>query len=156
MSRYILQQSTTRPLWWILTDTETNVSCEFEEGKFEETQKFTPIADVQDYDISELPEIARQITDWLFENHYEIIYDSPTKIKERYRRSVGNELRQAREDAGYTLRDVARMTGIAHNHISRIEQGRYNVTLDTLALIAHALDMEIGICFPPDGALPED
>lgn len=156
MSRYILQQSTTRPLWWILTDTDTNVSCEFEEGRFKESQKFTPINDVKDYDVSKLPEIVRLMTDWLFENHYEIIYDSPTKIKESYRESIGTELRHARECAGYTLRDVARMTGIAHNHISRIEQGRYNVTLDTLALIAHALDMEIGLFYPPDGDFAEE
>lgn len=156
MARYLLQKSTSKPLGWILTDTEENVTCEFEEGKFNETQKFTPINDTKDYDISKLPEIVRLMSDWLAENHYEIIFDSPTRIKEEYRRSIGIELRHARECAGYTLRDVARMTGIAFNHISRIEQGKYNVTLDTLALIAHALDMEIGLFYPPDGAFPEE
>ena len=38
------------------------------------------------------------------------------------------------------------MTGIAFNHIGRIEKGQYNVTLDTLALLADALGMEIGLC----------
>lgn len=42
-------------------------------------------------------------------------------------------------------RHLAELTGIAHNHISRIEQGRYNVNLDTLAVIADALGLKPAI-----------
>ena len=34
-------------------------------------------------------------------------------------------------------------TGIAYNHIGRIERGKYNVTIDTLAVIANALGVRI-------------
>lgn len=39
----------------------------------------------------------------------------------------------------------SKQTGIAFQHISRVEQGKYNVTIDTLALISHQLGIEIKI-----------
>lgn len=128
---------------WVLTDTEMQIVCKFKEGEFNDFRQFTPLEDGQD--VINLARAVREMTDWLAENHYKILCSSPTLIKEQARKSLGEEIRNAREDAGFTLRDVAKMTGIAFNHISRIEQGKYNVTLDTLALIADALGMEIGL-----------
>lgn len=53
------------------------------------------------------------------------------------------QLRTAREAKGYTLRCLEKLTEIANNHIARIEGGRYNVTLDTIAILAAALDAEV-------------
>ncbi len=132
-------------MWWVLTDTEAGIVCRFKEGAFNESQHFTPLDDDGVYDVAALPGIVAAMSDWLAENHYEIVFSSPTEIKRRVRKDLGEEIRDARVDAGYTLRDLAKMTGIAFNHISRIEQGQYNVTLDTLALIADALGMQIGL-----------
>ena len=145
MSRYLLQQSTDNPLWWTLTDTETKVVCRFKEGGFNETQMFTPLYDDQDYDMSALPAIVNGMTAWLAENHYELVFMSPQAAITRTRKTIGEQIRDAREVNGYSLRHLAKLTGISHNHIARIEQGKYNVTIDTLAVIAEALDMDICI-----------
>lgn len=143
MDKYTLQRSDTQPLWWVLTDTENQVVCRFREGEFNETQKFTPLNDASEYDVSKLPSIAADMSQWLADNHYELIFMSPTEAKTDTRQYVGEQLRQLREEQGYSLRDLAELTGIAYNHIGRIEQGRYNVTLDTLAVICDALDVNI-------------
>lgn len=61
------------------------------------------------------------------------------------RRAIGEKIREAREAKGLTQRQLAEITGIAFNHIGRIERGKYNVTLDTVSAIASALDMEVGL-----------
>ena len=143
MDKYTLQRSDTQPLWWVLTDTENQVVCRFREGEFNETQKFTPLNDASEYDVSKLPSIAADMSQWRADKHYELIFMSPTEAKTDTRQDVGEQLRQLREEQGYSLRDLAKLTGIAYNHIGRIEQGRYNVTLDTLAVICDALDVNI-------------
>lgn len=143
--RYLLQKSKEDPLWWVLTDTETEIVCRFKEGEFNETQKVTLINDDSDYDLMKLPRIMADMAEWLRENHYEIIFSSPQGITRKAREDIGRMIKEAREAKGWTLRYLAKLTGIAFNHIGRIEQGKYNVTLDTLALIADALGMEIGL-----------
>lgn len=54
------------------------------------------------------------------------------RLLKKRRECIGRQLSEAREAKGYTLRYLAKLTGIAYNHIGRIEQGRYNVTVDTL------------------------
>lgn len=87
----------------------------------------------------------RDLCEWLAANHYEIVFSSPQRIVLNARKSVGEQLKAAREAKGYTLRYLAKLTGIANNHISRIEAGRYNATIDTIAVIAAALGAEIKI-----------
>lgn len=143
--RYLLQRSKEDPLWWVLTDTDTEIVCRFKEGEFNDTQKFTLLNDDSDYDLMKLPRIMADMSEWLRENHYEIIFSSPQEITRKAREDIGRMIKEAREAKGWTLRYLAKLTGIAFNHIGRIEQGKYNVTLDTLALIADALGLEIGL-----------
>lgn len=67
------------------------------------------------------------------------------EIINRCRRVIGDQVKRARENKNISLRDLAEQTGIAFQHISRVEQGKYNVTIDTLALISHQLGIEIKI-----------
>ena len=53
------------------------------------------------------------------------------------------QLRAVGEAKGCTLIHLEELTEIANNHIARIEGGRYNVTLDTIAILAAALDAEV-------------
>lgn len=122
-------------MWWVLTDTEHDIVCRFKEGEFNDTQQFTPLNDIYEYDVTELPHIVNEMTEWLKENHYEIIFTSPQTIIRDAREKIGKQLKEAREAKGMTLRDLAKLTGIAFNHIGRIERGKYNVTLDTLAVL---------------------
>lgn len=143
--RYLIQESNEDPLWWVLTDTQEGVVCRFREGDFNESQKFTLLKDNSEYDIASLPSVVNAMTEWLRETHYELIFSSPQTIAEKARIETGRQLKEAREAKGWTLRYLAILTGIAFNHIGRVETGRYNVTIDTLAILADALDVKITI-----------
>lgn len=143
MSKYLLQKSDTRQYGWVLTDTENQIVCQFDEGAYNDSQKFTPLKDASEYDVTKLPSMLNGMSDWLRENHYEIVFTSPQRIHEEARASIGEQLREAREAKGWSTRNLAKLTGIAQNHISRIEQGRYNVNIDTVAMLAEVLDVDI-------------
>jgi DNA-binding XRE family transcriptional regulator len=59
------------------------------------------------------------------------------------RNEIGNRIAQLREKKGMTQKELAEKSGILQNNISRIEAGRYNVTLDTLAKLSAALGSKI-------------
>lgn len=61
------------------------------------------------------------------------------------RERIGKRIKEMREAKGLTQRELEERTGLAHNHIARIEAGRYNVSIDTLSKIATALDAEVNI-----------
>lgn len=58
---------------------------------------------------------------------------------------IGFQLRTIREERGLSTRELAERTGLAHSHIVRIENGKYNLRIDTLNTIADALGAEIKI-----------
>lgn len=72
-------------------------------------------------------------------------------ISEQQRKEFGASLRAARLDAGLKQSDLANMTGIDQKYISKIEHGSVNLTLDTMALLAQALglDVKVFLAQPP-------
>jgi len=62
---------------------------------------------------------------------------------EANRKRIGARIKELREARGYTARDLAFMTRIDPANLSRIEQGKYSVTIDTLDKIAYFLDCRI-------------
>lgn len=70
--RYVLQKSRTRENAWVVTDTVNNVVVVFEEGRYNETARITPL-----YDFPEEPvgtaTILREIGEYLAEYHKELI-----------------------------------------------------------------------------------
>lgn len=100
--------------------------------------------------VDEIGEIEWRVNDT---TQMAVIYDGqpalspfaaePEVIRNEARERIGRELREAREEAGLTLRQLAEKTDIAFNHIGRIERGKYNVTLDSLSIIADALRLEL-------------
>lgn len=62
---------------------------------------------------------------------------------ERYR--LAHELMLRRREAGLTQAKLAKLTGIGQADISRIESGRANPTVSTLAVMAHALGYGISL-----------
>lgn len=143
MPKYLLQKSDKRPLCWVLTDTENQIVCRFTEGQFNETQQITLLEDPAPRMVMEMPRIMREMADWLAQNHYELLFTSPQLITQEARKDVGESIRRAREAKGLSQRQLGKLTGLAHNHIGRIERGKYNVTVDTLAVIANALGVKI-------------
>ncbi len=62
-----------------------------------------------------------------------------------HRKAVGLAIARARNAAGLSVRELEALTGIDNGHISRIEGGRMNVTLDTVAKLCEALSLKIEI-----------
>ena len=76
-NKYKLEPSQLQSGWWVCTDTENLLVCTFEEGKFNDTQKFT---DLEGDDTSKSMDdvmarlrIMREMSDWLAINHYQIV-----------------------------------------------------------------------------------
>lgn len=59
--------------------------------------------------------------------------------REETRMRIGRRIAELRASKGMSQQQMADITGIQRCHISRIEQGRYSVGLDTLELIAEAV-----------------
>lgn len=71
--KYKLEPSQLKKGWWVCTDTENLLVCTFEEGKFNETQKFTEIEKFASMnDVMAHLRIMREMSDWLAINHYKI------------------------------------------------------------------------------------
>jgi hypothetical protein len=77
--RYRLKPSRFNPGWWVCTDTVNLLVCTFEEGKFNETQKFT---DLEGNDVYQSMDgvmahirTMREMSDWLAVNHPNIIFE---------------------------------------------------------------------------------
>lgn len=94
---------------------------------------------------SEYVRIAQAMTSYAYD-HGLLGETTPSiLIKQAARQAVGQQVRQARETKGLTGQQLAERCGLSQSHIARIEAGRYNVTTDILAIIAHALGAEITI-----------
>jgi hypothetical protein len=59
---------------WFVTDKLYLICAEFEEHKFNETQKFTTLNDLNEDIFPALPRIAREMAEWLRENHYNKVF----------------------------------------------------------------------------------
>ncbi|MBN1369693.1 MAG: helix-turn-helix transcriptional regulator [Dehalococcoidaceae bacterium] len=56
---------------------------------------------------------------------------------------IGQRIRQAREQKGYTVQELADRTGIKRPNLSRLEHGRHQPSLETLERIAEALNIPV-------------
>lgn len=92
---------------------------------------------------------AQEMTAYAYEHGLfnETTADSMARMvaKQSARREIGRQVKEARIAAGMTIRGLADKCGIGAGHITRIECGRYNVSADTLAIIAGVLDTKITI-----------
>jgi transcriptional regulator with XRE-family HTH domain len=68
---------------------------------------------------------------------------------EALRVTFGVNFKAARIKAGLTQTDIAGLTGIAQTYISSIECGKQNPTLDTLAMLAEAIDSDVRSLLKP-------
>lgn len=75
MSRYRLEPSQLKLGWWVCTDTENLLVCTFEEGRFNDTQKFTDLEGDDTFksmdDVMAHLRVMREMSDWLAINHYD-------------------------------------------------------------------------------------
>ena len=65
--------------------------------------------------------------------------------KQATRDRIGHRIATLRKLAGMSQEQLAANAGLQRTHISRIEAGKYAVTLETIQAIAEALDMTVDI-----------
>lgn len=58
------------------------------------------------------------------------------------RNMVGAKLRQLRQEKKYSLRALAKVTGLSHSFICDVEHGRCNPSLQKLHVLAQALGVK--------------
>lgn len=93
--------------------------------------------------------MSNKFSEFLEEVEAEAQAEGPTAVAElaafdeRYR--LAHQLMVRRRELGLTQAKLARMTGIGQADISRIEGGRANPTVATLAAVARALGLQLGL-----------
>nr|DAP01810.1 MAG TPA: Helix-turn-helix XRE-family like protein [Caudoviricetes sp.] len=122
-----------------MRDLATGVTLQWMEGE-PNTLRTTSMGNTRR---SEYIRIAQAMTTYAYDHGLLGETTPSVLIKQAARQAVGQQVRQARETKGLTGQQLAERCGLAQPHIARIEAGRYNVTTDILAIIAHALGTEI-------------
>ena len=61
------------------------------------------------------------------------------------RERIGQRITDIRKEKGMTQVQLSERCGLSQVHISRIEAGKYDIRLDTLAAIAKALERRIAL-----------
>lgn len=62
-----------------------------------------------------------------------------------HRERIGKRIAELRTSKGYTVRQLAELSGVNYTNIGKIENGRYNVSIDILSKICNALGCRIDI-----------
>ena len=65
--------------------------------------------------------------------------------KQATRDRIGQRIAQLRKLAGMSQEQLSEKAGLQRTHISRIEAGKYAVTLETIQAIAEAFGMTVDI-----------
>ena len=68
--------------------------------------------------------------------------------KQQTRDRIGLRILTLRKMREWSQDELAQRAGLQRTHISRIEQGKYAVKLETIQAIAEALDMTVDIIDP--------
>ena len=68
--------------------------------------------------------------------------------KQQTRDRIGQRIATLRKLAGMSQEQLSERAGLQRTHVSRIEAGKYAVTLETIQAIAEALEMTVDIVDP--------
>ena len=60
-----------------------------------------------------------------------------------YRRTVGQQIRSYRKEAGLTQEQLAEKSSLSYKYLGEVERGIVNVSLDSLMRIAKALKLKV-------------
>lgn len=144
-NRFKLQKSESLPNWWVLTDIENMIVVRWEQGKFNDTQKVSPIEDADlrakfgDNLAQELARIMAEIADYLRDFHYEKVFE----LNDRQR--LGVKIMALRNERGYSIRALAELCDVNKATIVNIEQGRFSPRYEIVERIVKELGGTIEI-----------
>lgn len=75
--------------------------------------------------------------------------NNPTNIAKlrpsEHRMNIGMKISSIRQSKGLSVRQLSEICGVSSQNITKIEHGRYNVSMDILGKICDALDCRIDI-----------
>lgn len=64
---------------------------------------------------------------------------APAKTSSKLNVQFGNHLRSIREEKGLSLRELAELCDLDNSNISKIENGKFDVQLSTIVILAGGL-----------------
>lgn len=128
---------------WKLTDEANGISVTWEVRKFNETQQFdTSGFDLQKYGMESAQIIATiitRMTDWLADNFRELVEELND------RQLFGQKMARLRNLRGYSIRELAELTGFATNTILSIEKGKFSPRFEIVEKILSVLGAHLEI-----------
>ena len=139
--RFVLSPSQERDGWLVAADRKTNMVFIFMEGAFRESVEYKPLDDMTPLDAAAA---LRELGDWLRLYHADMLGGNETASKIN-RMRVGALVAEARKKQGLTLRELAERSGVSYQNITKIENGKYNVSIDILGKLCRALDLKIDL-----------
>jgi len=69
----------------------------------------------------------------------------PTNYVQEYRRTIGKTIRSIREERGFSQDELAEIMKVHRSTISKIETGKFAMTIDYLVKFAWYLDFDIAL-----------
>ncbi len=73
------------------------------------------------------------------------IFKPTDEYLHEHRVTIGKQIRAFREKKGYSQDDLAEIMEINHSTISKVETGKFAITIDYLAKFAWYLDFNISV-----------
>lgn len=140
--RFVLSPSQEREGWVVAADRKTNMVFIFMEGAFRESVEYKPLDDMTPLDAAAA---LRELGDWLRLYHADILDERGEASRYINRKRIGQLIADARRKQGLTLRELAEKSGVSYQNITKIENGRYNVSIDILGKLCRALDLKIDL-----------
>ena len=136
--RFTLYKSLSSPDNYAVIENATKHGFEFTRSHDDEPYAiaFTPFGNYNPtYEGFE--EFEEDVHKWLLRNYADIIFG------ENVRKRIGLELKEARKKQRIPLRELAERCNLAHQHIFRMEEGKYNATIDKIEQVAKALSLQL-------------
>lgn len=140
--RFVLQRSKEDEGWWVATNRPGNIVAKFQEGLFNETVKITALEDASPL---EHASAIRELSEWLAYFHADLVTGDDEDVKVFNRLRIGRQIRLARIGKNLTVRQLAELSGVPFQNITKIENGKYNVSIDILCKLCHTLGIRLDL-----------
>lgn len=133
---------------WKLTDEANGISVTWKVREFNETQHFdTSGFDLQRYGMESariIATIITRMTDWLADNFRELV--EPLNDRQLF----GQKMSRLRKQQGYSIRELAELSGFATNTILSIEKGKFSPRFEIVEKILSVLGAHLEIVMDDD------
>ncbi len=137
--RFVLTPSE-REGWIIASDCMTGMVFEFMVGVYPDSVEYLPPEGMTPLDAATA---VRELGDWLKLYHADLLDDRDERSRYANRVRIGSLIATARKTQGLSVRDLAEICGVSYQNITKIENGKYNVSIDILNKICKALGLKI-------------